>query len=368
MRADAPNLDWIEALGPSLLELGRRITSGDDCRRDLWALPEMRALACIDVPVEHKPASLPELGFGDATRLEIVERLSRLDVNCLLALPGPSLSARAVRTLGSQDQQQRFFAHFTSGPRRAFLAVTESQGGSDASATRSLLALSNGQWQLSGSKVLIGGAFDANVGLVLARAETAHRPCLVIVEPKRASRNVDIVTLDTVGLRGAGLCAINFRDFPIRRDDILGAGTGLRADLAIFNVLLRHRPLVGAMALGAGFGLLQEVRPHARSSWLETLALQHDAVFRRMLWVGRLSDQGRLGMHDASEFKLAATGFAERVARGVAATVSGREFLVSPDLRRRYRDLLAFEYMEGTTHIQLLNAYRSWLSSVPYES
>mgnify|MGYP006213682005 CR=1 FL=1 len=58
-----------------------------------------------------------------------------------------------------------------------------------------------------------------------------------------------------------------------------------------------------------------------------------------------------------------AVAFAEKVVEA-AFEAAPAIMLADPELCRRARDVKAFEYMEGTTNIQTLNAYRSYTAGV----
>lgn len=371
MVTTSADLGFLDEIEPKLLEIGASLDAGRNGDHALWSIPAMRALALVDVPPDHNPHPFSELGLGLTartypSRLRIVERLARIDVNCLMALPGPSLSAHILIALGTRAQQDRFFGHFTEGPRRAFLAVTESHAGSDVSSIRSHLSRVGDAWRLTANKILIGGVPDASVGLVCARFEDTNRTCMVMVEPQRARAEFHVQHLETFGLRGASLATIVAHDLPVDFDLVMGYSSPLRGSImAMSEVFLRHRPMVGAMALGTGLGLIDAARLVSGSAGLLSgLEVEHAALFRQMVRLGEEFEHGRLKMHGASLFKLSATRFAERVAGAVVSSLPLSELISSADVLRRYRDAFAFEYAEGTTNMQLLNAHRSWLATV----
>src|SRR5262249_4201175 len=96
---------------------------------------------------------------------------------------------------------------------------------------------------------------------------------------------------------------------------------------------------------------------------LANYRLEHATLCRLMNRVALAYEQGSLRGHSASLFKIQATQFAERVARDVPLLVPPSRLITSSLLRKRYRDILAFEYMEGTSNIQILNAYRAYVAS-----
>jgi acyl-CoA dehydrogenase len=129
-------------------------------------------------------------------------------------------------------------------------------------------------------------------------------------------------------------------------------------------VFERHRPMVGAMALGAARGLVSALeRAGVSSRTLAIYKLEHAALCRRMHDLALRYEGSQLRGEEASLFKLHATRLAERVARSLPTLIPSKAYVSSPLLRKKYRDAFAFEYMEGTSNMQLLNAYRQYVAS-----
>jgi alkylation response protein AidB-like acyl-CoA dehydrogenase len=230
--------------------------------------------------------------------------------------------------------------------------------------------------------MLISSVQQASIGLVVARDESTQGLCLVMIEPMRQPHKITCERLPVFGLAGAGLARLVIRDLPITADQVIGGERrSLRNGLnLLLHVFERHRPMVGAMALGAACGLVSALeRAGVPAEALAMYKLEHAALYRLMMRVARNYDQSRApspcplplggegrvrgGGPEASLFKVQATRFAERVACGVPALVPSKALIASPLLRKKYRDVFAFEYMEGTSNMQLLNAYRHYVAS-----
>jgi acyl-CoA dehydrogenase len=284
-----------------------------------------------------------------------------------MALPGSSLCTRVILTLGTEAQRENFFSRLSSAaPHWTFFAVTEPDIGSDATGIMARLSRCAGGQYLNATKTLIGSVQRASIGLVLARVESTQGLCLVIVEPTRHRENVTCETLASFGLVGAGLCRVVIRELPIADDQVIGAERkSLRDSLpALLRVFGRHRPMVGAMALGAARGLVSALeRAGVSSRTLAIYKLEHAALCRRMHDLALRYEGSQLRGEEASLFKMHATRLAERVARSLPTLIPSRAYVSSPLLRKKYRDAFAFEYMEGTSNMQLLNAYRQYVAS-----
>jgi diaminopimelate decarboxylase len=365
---DLRGLDYLE---PLFVETSLALERDPAAWERLWRIPALQAIAYLDVPGRFNPHPFASIGIGRDTcsyglQLAIIEYLSRFDASCLMALPGSSLCTRVILALGTHAQIDLFFKRFRSEPHWAFFAITEPEVGSDAAAVRARVSGVGNERRLNAVKTLVGAVQQASVGLVCARVEGKQELCLVMVEPGRHLDNITCERLPAFGLAGAGLCRLAIRDLPIRLDQMIGAERrSLRDGLSgIVSVFERHRPMVGAMALGAGRGLVNALqRAGVSGDRVAMFKLEHAALYRRMNRMAVSYEQSRLRGHEASLFKLQATRFAERVAQSVPRLLAPTTLISSALLRKKYRDAFAFEYMEGTSNIQVLNAYRSYVAS-----
>ncbi|UTS80364.1 acyl-CoA dehydrogenase family protein [Phaeobacter piscinae] len=366
-----PCLERLSGLQPLFRDVGARLDRDPESWTALWENPTVRALTTVGVPEAFNGFPLRDSGLGISDcpyglHVAMVERLARFDANCILSLPGPSLSGGAVLATGTKAQIARFFDGYRFGPQGTFFAVTEPDAGSDASNGRSTLSSKNGGLVLNGVKTLVGGVARAEIGLFFAHIEATGRMGLVMIRPSDAPECVKIERLGTNGLRGADLCQLTLTDFPVTHDMILGSsGRSLRDGfMAINGVFERNRPMVAAMALGSGRGLIElMLEDPARLPFYQDLLARHTALLVQLVKVIRAQESGRPKVQDISKIKMQAVSFADQVVRRITDQDPMR-FLKDAELRRRCRDVKAFEYMEGTSNIHLLNAYRSYAAGV----
>ncbi|MGL6211291.1 MAG: acyl-CoA dehydrogenase family protein, partial [Paracoccaceae bacterium] len=314
-------LDSLAQLGPLFQRTGANLEDDPDAWRDLWADPVVRALTTIGVPDAFNgfPLTSTVLGISECSyglHVAIIERLARLDASCILALPGPSLSGGAVLRVGSAVQVERFFAAYRHGPQGTFFAVTEPDAGSDASNGKTRVSIKDGGAVLNGTKMLVGGVARAAIGLVFCHLEQAGRTGLVMVDVARFDRHIRVERLETSGLAGADLCRVTFTDLPVDPSMILGDGGPSLRDgfMAINGVFERNRPVVAAIALGAGRGILDMLRSNQRVfADFEDLDLGHKALLGQLAGVVAAYEGGRPRAHDISLIKMQAVAFADKV-------------------------------------------------------
>ncbi|NIZ12596.1 acyl-CoA dehydrogenase family protein [Phaeobacter sp. HF9A] len=366
-------LDELWGLKGLCEEVGGQLESDPDAWGLLWQNPLLRALTTIGVPAAYNgfPLSETSLGLEDCPydlHVAIIERLARFDASCIMALPGPSLSGGAVLAAGSEAQIARFFRAYRDGPQGTFFAVTEPEVGSDASAGQTRLdSAADGRMSLSGSKMLVGNIARAQIGLVFARRSDTGRPALVMLDLAEAGSRVEITRLPTTGLRGADLCRIDMKDVAVTPEMVLGsdaAGTaGLRDGfMAINGVFERNRPVVAALALGNARGMLDRLK-QAGALGFEDAEGSYRALLSRLAAVLHDYMQGRPRAHRVSEIKVQAVAFSDALVARIGAEAPDA-MLSDALLRRKMRDAKAFEYMEGTSNINLMAAFRAYLAEV----
>ncbi|MER9408704.1 acyl-CoA dehydrogenase family protein [Mesorhizobium sp. M0589] len=373
---DHPCLAKLDALRPLLVATGARLENDPEAWRDLWTNPLLRALTLIGVPARHncfpiEQAGLDLDGCSYALQIAMIERIARADASCILALQGPSLSGGVVQKMGTPEQIERFFRAYQRGPQGTFFAVTEPTGGSDPSQGNSHLCDKAGTLRLNAHKMIVGNVERAAVGLLFARDERSGRPVLVMIDRECHARHLTIERLPTFGLHGADLCRLMVEDLPVQPDMILGDGRPSLQDgfVAINDVFERNRPIVAALALGTGRGILDYLSEatHGVEPRLADLRLRHAALLRRLDRVLAAYEAGRPKTQEISLIKLQAVAFADQVVERAFSLDCSAQLMMDPVLRRKTRDAKAFEYMEGTTNIHVLNAFRSYVSGVPHE-
>lgn len=361
-------LDSLDAMLPELARAADEQESNPSAWRRIWAEPRMRAISYVGVPDAINPYPFHTAGLGPdcghALHLALVERLSRGAASTMMALPASALSTRAVLRLGTPDQITRFFAPFGTGEAWTFFAVTEPQAGSDASNAQTVLQRDGDGYVLTGRKTLVGGATLASCGLVLALDPEARQLRLVMVNKPAGSDGFTAAKLSMTGLKGAGISELQFDRYPVSADNILAHDSRRPVMMTLGDVFEKHRPLVGAMALGTTRAMLSRLADCGFKTGFEDIALNHRVLCDRMIRLGEAADNGPIAIHDVSQFKLQACQLADCI-RARTAEKAPDLILQDPRSRRLWRDAGAFEYMEGTSNIHRLNAYRAFLTGDP---
>jgi (R)-benzylsuccinyl-CoA dehydrogenase len=126
---------------------------------DLWGL---------DVPEEYGGQ-----GLGMAAKMVAVEELFRSIVPFRLPPESPNLSL-LIQTC-NDDQRERYLMPYSRGERRASLALTESEAGSDAAAIKTTAVRDGNGWVINGVKQFISWADLSDFFIVIAVTDKEKR-------------------------------------------------------------------------------------------------------------------------------------------------------------------------------------------------
>lgn len=304
-------------------------------------------------------------------RTKKIEALAYGDPGVLLACPGPSLAGLMLRELGSSQQKEMFFNYVEQEKATTFLAVTEPRKGSDVSELQTRLNyVATNQYELYGSKYLVGHGADAPIGVLLARTSNAHLGlAALLITPDMLSQREDKLTrkhLAMVGLKGARLSELHFNGLPIAAKNILGHHLSplKRGMMALIKTFNQMRPAVAAIALGHAQAVLDYVRCNIYSAkWINAQVMRFETELmatRLMLYKAAAEvDKDSMQSTYASLVKLKSSTIAEKIITFAASVVSN-QFEKHPLIFKWMRDVYGYEYMEGTSYMQLKNIYQGY--------
>jgi acyl-CoA dehydrogenase len=311
-----------------------------------------------------------ELGYGDAA--------------LAVALPGPGLAEPPLRSLGSTEQQARYFNGFLGRtPQWASFALSEPKVGSDAAAIMTTARKEQGHYILNGAKWFIGNAQRAEWAVVFATVNpNAGRFGIRAFLVDRGAPGFTVGRiLPTIGMKAAQVSELLFDECRVPRENLLGTektgwrDRGFDAAIRTFNLV---RPGVAAMAVGLGRAIIEVLRELANQNgahfplahrWrdltarIERMEVRLHAV-RLLCWKAAwLYDQGIENAQESSMAKALGAKVVMEVcaeAMGMAGKAGLRDV---PLLEKWFRDIKAFDFMEGTGEIQRLMIARAALHS-----
>jgi len=311
--------------------------------------------------------------FGDAESREAAatdlcllrESLATVSTEAETALALQGLGAYPILQSGLPDAVDRWLPAIAAGDAVPAFALTEPEAGSDAGALALVAERDGDGWRLTGEKIWISNAPEADVYTVFARTT-----------PEAGPRGVSAFAVpgDRPGLSGEHLDMIS--PHPIGRlvfDGVRVEATELLGELDRgFRVAMRtldlFRPSVGAFAVGMAQAAIDAAVQHAgtRTAFGGPLKDQQ-AVSHLLAEMATRTEAARLlvyaaaGAYDAGEKRIAAKSamaklFATETAQFVvdaAVQIHGARALRQGHLLEHlYREVRAPRIYEGASEVQ----------------
>ncbi len=360
-------------VAPDLRELGMVLDRDPDAIVEHLHLPAFRLLDQVFTPPEFQTRPGAEPFDATCTAMVVIlEAISHGDPNAILAAPGASLSRDVVRELGDDTQRAEFFGRLSDGPKWSFFGLTEPGKGSAALELETRLTPSpdGDGFLLNGAKRYIGNGARAQVGVVFCRRAPGPWGIeAVVVDPADPGFHGELLPM--VGLRGARISRLVFTDVRIPADRVLGRHRppSRRGVYGALHALLRFRPGLAAMTLGQIRAVCDYLRAHrpVLSTWdksrVDGLEERVAAVLRATLEVARDVDHGVVNQHRIGAVKMRAAQLGERAAILAAELLGPASLIEHPWLEKAYRDLRAFEIMEGTSNLHRLSVFQGLLKN-----
>lgn len=279
-----------------------------------------------------------------------------------LAVQG--LGSYPILQSGSPELTQRWIPEVAQGRAVAAFALTEPGAGSDAAALELAAERDGDGYRLTGQKVWISHAPDADVYTVFARTT-----------PDVGARGVTAFAVpgDADGLSGSSLellaphaiGRLEFDGVHVGADQVLGeVDAGFRVAMATLD---RFRPSVGAAAVGMAQAAFETARDHAdrREAFGQPLR-GHQAVAHKLADMAtsiqaarllvrdaaRIHDEGGRPTRSAAMAKLFATEAAQRVIDEAVQVLGASGLERGHLLEGLYREVRALRIYEGTSEIQ----------------
>jgi alkylation response protein AidB-like acyl-CoA dehydrogenase len=293
------------------------------------------------------------------------EAMARHSTEAENAVAIQALGAYPIVLAGSRELVQRWLPPAARGETVAAFALTEPQAGSDAAALQLTAERDGGGYRLTGSKVFISNAPDADTYTLFGRTT-----------PDTRSRGITafVVPGDAEGLRGKPLSLVS--PHPIGRleldgvfvpaDQVLGeVDQGFKIAMQTLNLF---RPSVGASVLGMAQAALDAAVGHAGSRKQFGRPLRDfQAVSHQLAEMATRIEAARLLVYSAAEaYDHASPEVAKRSAMAKLYATETAQFVVDAAiqihgavaleqghlLEHLYREVRAPRIYEGTSEIQ----------------
>lgn len=344
-------MDEAEALHPSVLD----------------GLFEM-GLMGIEVPTEFGGA-----GGNFMMAILAIQALARIDpsVSVLCDVQNTLVNNIFLRW-GTKEQQAKYFPRLTSKEVGSY-CLTEANSGSDAFAMKARAFDEGSHYRLSGKKIFITNAKEANIFVVFANInpELGYKG-ITAFAVERDMPGFSIGKKEVkLGIRASSTCEVILDDVKVPKANVLGeVGKGYKIAIETLN---EGRIGIASQMLGLAEGALAGALVYAKQReqfgkplsefqaiqmQLAELASKIEAGKLMVYNAARLKDAGLPFIKEAAMAKYMMSQFAEEVASRALEVYGGYGFIKEFPAEKFYRDAKIGKLYEGTSNMQLMTIYK----------
>ncbi len=305
-----------------------------------------------------------------------IEELAKVDPAASVIVDVQNtLVNNAFSQSGTEEQKRTYLPRLASSSVGAY-ALSEAGSGSDAFALTTQAKQDGDLFRLSGRKLWITNAAEADIFLVFATVDPAagYRGITCFLVERSASGFTIGKKEDKLGIRASSTCELILDDVPVERAQILGE-TGKGYKIAI-ETLNEGRIGIGAQMLGLADGALEHALKYARERRqfgqrigdfqgvqfeLAEMATQIEAARLLVYNAARLRDGGQPFVTQAAMAKYFASRMAEDVASKAVEVLGGVGFTKDYPVEKLYRDAKIGRIYEGTSNMQRVTIAKALL-------
>jgi isovaleryl-CoA dehydrogenase len=331
--------------------------------RDVW--PQLGELGLLGVTVEEEFGGS---GLGYLAHVVAMEEISRASASVGLSYGAHSnLCVNQLRRWGKPAQKSRYLPRLISGEHVGALAMSEAGAGSDVMAMRTTATKEGDTYVLSGSKMWITNAPEADVIIVYAKTPDASgQPRLSAFIVEKTMRGFSTAQkLDKLGMRGSDTGEIVLDSCVVPEENLLGhEGQGA---VILMSGLDYERLVLAGGPLGIMRACFDLVMPyvHDRKQFgkaIGTFQLMQgkiadmytvmNACRAYVYAVARASDRRQTTRFDAAGCILLAAEKATWMAGETIQALGGNGYINEYPAGRLWRDAKLYEIGAGTSEIR----------------
>jgi alkylation response protein AidB-like acyl-CoA dehydrogenase len=315
---------------------------------------------------------IPEaLGGGGASFFHsvlAVEAFSRVDPSIGVCVDVQNtLFINALLRYGSDDIKHRYLPKVAASVLGAY-ALSEAGSGSDAFAMATRAVDRGDHWALTGRKLWITNAGEADLFIVFANAhpDAGYRGITAFLVERGFPGFSVGKKEDKLGIRASSTCELLLEECRVPRANVLGEiGKGYKVAIETLN---EGRIGIGAQMVGLAQGALDHTVRYTRErkqfgkTIADFQAVQHQiaraatdlhAARLTVYEAARLRDAGKPFLTEAAMSKLFASEVAERVTSLAVNLFGGYGFVKDYPVEKLFRDAKIGQIYEGTSNLQL---------------
>ena len=364
---------WVEK---ELRPVARKYDLADEYPHDI--VEQMKELGLFGATIGEEYGGL---GLSAWTYAQIVIKVAGAWMAPSGIFNSHLIVASAIERNGTDEQKQKYLPRMAAGELRGSIGLTEPNAGSDLQAIRTTAKLDGDDYVVNGSKMWITNSMYGHFTLLLVKtdpdAQPRHKGMSLLIAEKGPGYNVN--KLKKMGYRSIDTCEINFDNYRVSKDNLLGGVEGKGfvqtaggLELGRINVAARGTGIAeGALKLSLRYA--QERSAFGKPIWqhqavqmkLADMVTQVEGSKRLIEQAARKFDRGERCDLEAAMAKLAGSEAGAYCAQEGMRIFGGYSYSVEYDIERYYRDAMLMCIGEGTNEIlrtviakQLVDRYR----------
>ena len=325
------------------------------------------------------PEELGGAGMGTFAWILACEEIAAADMGLAVSLSVHILSQLCIFSRGNDEQRQRFLPPMTAGRQLGAFALTEPQAGSDASAISLRAEREGDDYLLSGTKIWISNAAEAQRFVVFATIDRSRgREGITAFVVERDTPGFRLGAREhKMGIRGTSSTELVFEAARVPAANRLGEeGDGLRVALGALGA---GRISIASACVGLARTALEHAARYANErrqfgrtigqqemvqAMLADMATSVDAA-RLLTWrAARMRDAGQPINAASSMAKMFASDAAMRVTTDAVQIYGGAGYSRENPVERFMRDAKGAQIYEGTNQIHRLIVAQQLLDSL----
>lgn len=317
----------------------------------------------IEIPEEYGGA-----GTNFFMSILAVEALAMIDASAAIYVDVQNtLVNNAILRWGSEELKKKYLPQLAESKLGAY-ALSEAGSGSDAFAMKTRAVEKNDRFVLTGRKLWITNAAEADFFIVFANAnpEAGYKGITAfLIERDFPGFSVGKKE-DKLGIRSSSTCELILEECEVPRENVVGeVGKGYRVAIETLN---EGRIGIGAQMIGISqaalnYGLQYSSEREqfgkkisafqAIQFQLADIASQLEAARLLVYNAARLKNGGYKFVKEAAMAKLFSSRMAERVTSQVLEIYGGYGYTKEYPVEKLYRDAKIGQIYEGTSNMQL---------------
>jgi butyryl-CoA dehydrogenase/short/branched chain acyl-CoA dehydrogenase len=340
-------------------------------RKDL--LQEMFELGLMGIDIKEQYGGQGGSFFQSVLA---IEELAKVDPAASVIVDVQNtLVSNAIERWATASQKQKYLSRLATQSVGAY-ALSEPESGSDAFALTTRATEEGDGYRISGRKLWITNAGEADIFLVFATVDPSagYRgiTCFVI-ERDMGGFQVGKKE-DKLGIRASSTCELILDGVQVGRENVMGeVGKGYKIAIETLN---EGRIGIAAQMLGLAEGAFEHALHYARERKqfgkrigefqgvqfeLAEMATQIEAARLMVYNAARLRDAGEAFVTQAAMAKYFCSTIAEEVASKAVEVLGGVGFTKDYPVEKLYRDAKIGRIYEGTSNMQRVTIAKALL-------